>query len=332
MKLGKFFLEKWFFFIILVLTMVVADFILFSLSFPTPAILLITAVFLVGGFLDLLCECIPKARYYKILNRQLEELDKKYYIAEVIEPPQSVEGKLWAEVLSVAGKSMNDTIAGFEKSNEEYREYVELWVHEVKTPISGAKLICENQGYKNVMAELVKIENYVEQALFYARSGSVEKDYIIKKIELRPMIGELLKKNATSLIGNGVRPDLNVEGTVHTDSKWLIFILQQLLDNAVKYGGKTIGFSFEENVLSISDDGIGIPKQDLPRIFDRGFTGENGRTTAKSTGMGLYLCKSLCEKLGLELTADSDQGIPKTKMSIRFPENPFITFESNHDI
>ena len=146
---------------------------------------------------------------------------------------------------------------------------------------------------------------------------------MIKQIDLKKLIGDLLKKNASLLISNKIKVVPKAEGTVHSDSKWLTFILQQLIDNAVKYGAKTIYFDYADKTLTVKDDGISIPPQDLPRIFDRGFTGENGRATAKSTGMGLYLCKELCNKLGLDISASSHDG---AEFSIAFPENPYVTF------
>ena len=253
----------------------------------------------------------------------LDGLDEKYYISEVMDSPSFTEGRLMEEALRIAGKSMNDEIAAERKANREYREYVELWVHEIKTPISAAMLTCENQGYLGVSLELGRIERFVEQALFYARSSSVEKDYVIKQIDLGKLIGELLKKNAASLIANGIKVEPCAHGKVYSDSKWLLFILQQLLDNAVKYKAQTICFSFKDKTLTVKDHGIGIPSQDLPRIFERGFTGENGRITAKSTGMGLYLCKEMCGKLGLSISAASQNG---SEFSITFPENSYVTF------
>lgn len=132
----------------------------------------------------------------------------------------------------------------------------------------------------------------------------------------------MLKKNAPYLIANGIRVNPAADGEVYADSKWLIFILQQLIDNSIKYGATTISFTFTGNTLSVKDDGIGILPRDLPRIFERRFTGENGRKDAKATGMGLYLCKELCEKLGLAISAASVNG---TEFFITFPQNHHVT-------
>lgn len=246
----------------------------------------------------------------------------KFYISETMEPPPFADGKIFEEALRIACKSMNDELAAEWIANREYREYIELWVHEIKTPISAVMLICENKSCADVSLELAKVERLVEQVLFYARSNSVEKDYIIKQINPKKLIGDLLKKNAANLIANKIRAELPMDGEVLSDSKWLTFIIQQLLDNAIKYGAETVSFIFKDNILSVKDDGIGILPQDLPRVFERDFVGENGRNIAKSTGMGLYLCKILCEKLVLKITVKSEND---TEISITFPQNPYVT-------
>ncbi|AFL98956.1 signal transduction histidine kinase [Desulfitobacterium dehalogenans ATCC 51507] len=322
MQLRDFLRDKLLFIIMVLLTAGIGGFVLYALNDPPAAIIVVNVVYLSGSLAALLGEYLPKRAFYKELFSQLNDLDRKHYISEIMEAPTFYEGAALAEVLQAVGKSMNDEIGAHGRAIRDYRDYVELWVHEIKTPISAAKLICENNGYAKVSDEVDKIENYVEQALFYARSGSVEKDYVIRKTELKTLIAQLLKKNAGYLIANKVKINLQAEGMVYTDSKWLLFILQQLLDNAVKYGAQTIAFSFRDGVLTLKDDGIGIPPQDLPRVFERGFTGENGRITGKSTGMGLYLCQELCGKLGLTLSAAADEG---TEIAITFPRNSYVT-------
>jgi signal transduction histidine kinase len=159
--------------------------------------------------------------------------------------------------------------------------------------------------------------------LFYARSEAVEKDYLIRRLEIKDIVNGIVRKNAGRLIARRIKIEVSGSGEVYSDPKWLEFILQQLIDNSVKYGAKALAFEFAYHTLTVKDDGIGISQGDLPRIFEYGFTGENGRNTAKSTGMGLYLCKRLCDKLGIEITAASEGG---TSIAISFPENPYVTF------
>jgi len=322
MKLTAFLRDKLIFILITLATAGIGSFFLYAFHFSRSVILSLNLIYLCGSIAVLIREYLVRKTYYTELFTILDKLDKKHYISEVIEPSTFIDGKILAETLRIAGKSMHDEVAAERRANCEYREYVELWVHEIKTPISAIKLICDNNGYTNISGEVNKIEKYVEQALFYARAGLVEKDYIIKQINLKHLIGELLKKNAAYFIASGIQVNPYADGTVYADSKWLIFILQQLMDNSIKYEAKTVSFFFAENTLTIKDDGIGIPPQDLPRIFERGFTGENGRRHAKSTGMGLYLCKELCEKMNLDLSAISENG---TEIIITFPKNAYVT-------
>jgi signal transduction histidine kinase len=179
--------------------------------------------------------------------------------------------------------------------------------------------------------EIESIENYVEQVLFYARSNAVEKDYVIRKIKLEKPVYAALKRNSKLIIGAGISvtaQDLDFE--VFSDAKWLEFILSQMLINSVKYARDNearieISAASLENgcLLKISDNGIGIPEHDLPRIFDKGFTGTNGRLRGKSTGMGLYICNKLCERLGITLSAESSLGSGTTLLLV-FPKSSML--------
>lgn len=191
----------------------------------------------------------------------------------------------------------------------------------------------KNDVTKSIDEELDRVENYIEQALFYARSSTVEKDYYIKKVKLRDIANECIKKNKNSLIHERIQiniHDVNVE--VHTDSKWILFILNQIIQNSVKYKKHDTNLEIEmfakvnkENVVFyIKDNGIGIKKGEITRVFEKGFTGTNGRlSNKKSTGIGLYLCKNLCNKLGIaiELNSKQDEG---TEVRLVFPKNSYM--------
>lgn len=194
----------------------------------------------------------------------------------------------------------------------------------------------KNTATKSIEEELDKIENYIEQALFYARSSTVEKDYYIKKIYLEDIVNEVLKKNKTSLIQEKIIlniHDLDIE--VNTDSKWIVFILNQLIQNSCKYKKQEENCTIEiyakqgrENViLYIKDNGIGIKKEEITRVFEKGFTGTNGRlSNKKSTGIGLYLCKKLCNKLGIGIELNSVQG-EETKIRLVFPKGSYTNLK-----
>lgn len=274
-----------------------------------------------------------RKRYFAELLLQLEQLDKKYLISEVIERPVLTEDRIYYKLLKASGKSMMEQVSQSKREHKEYKEYIEQWIHDVKTPISAMKLLCENNKSdttRKLMAELEKVSHYTDQALYYARSENVEKDYLIKEVFLSEMIHAAIAENKQLLLQNHVSVVvMDCDYTVYTDEKWISFILNQLVANAVKYSVKQPKITFEADskqgqiVLIIRDNGVGISESDLPRIFEKGFTGENGRTRKSSTGIGLFLCKRLCEKLGIGIAVKSKprQG---TRVELYFPKGDFV--------
>ena len=322
----KMFLKNKMLFIILNIVIAAFSAVLLAVVDAKPFfILFVPCVFLGGCAAVVAIEFIIKNNWYKQLYNTLDSLDRKCLISEIVEEPVFYEGQMLYDILKTTNKAMNDEIALHRLSAAEYREYIELWVHEIKTPIAGAKLIGENMDNAAMLETLERIDRYVEQALFYSRSNNVEKDFIIKSIALKEMVSVMLRKNAKHLIANKVSVDIDgADGMVYTDTKWIDFILWQIIDNAIKYEGRNIKIYSEQNTNSTSlfvcDDGIGVPKHDLNRVFDKGFTGDNGRKYAKSTGIGLYLCKKLCIKLGLNISLHSEQG-KGTVIEIVFPKS-----------
>ena len=228
---------------------------------------------------------------------------------------------------------MLERINEVQRERKEYKEYIEQWIHEVKTPITAAKLICENNRSpftRELMAKLEDINRFTEQALYYARSEHTEKDYSVREISLNKVVHEAIADNKYLLRQNHVTITVDdMEHRVYSDDKWIRFILNQIISNAVKYHTDQPALHFfalkEKNqvILSVEDNGIGIPKSDLPRIFEKGFTGQNGRTIHSSTGIGLYLCRRLCDKLGIGIWAASKG--KGTTISLAFHTNDFIT-------
>ncbi|MDE6517562.1 MAG: sensor histidine kinase, partial [Acetatifactor sp.] len=185
------------------------------------------------------------------------------------------------------------------------------------------------EAFTDILQENRQIENYVDMVLYYARSEEVYKDYLIRKTCLEDVVYEVLDKNRLLLIQNQVQADVNCRDTVYTDRKWIAFIMNQMLLNSVKYRNKNpllrISTRRENNgiLLIFEDNGIGIRQEELPRIFDKGFTGSNGRDNQRSTGMGLYLCQKLCGRLGIGLSAESEYGAG-TKLYLEFPISNYI--------
>ena len=299
---------------------------LFSICFLIALPALALTIWFLAGYLI-------KARFYNTTMKTLEALDQKSLLPELLPYPSFLEGQLLYDILKAVGKDMNDHIGHHRRNAQDYREFVESWVHEVKTPIASMRLTLDNHPELAVLGfgdDLSQIEDYITQALFYARSGSVEKDYIIRPLSLDTVVNPVIRRNARTFIRNKIALEMNgLEHTVFGDAKWLEFIISQLVGNALKY----LDFSKAESprivilattshsevTLSITDNGMGIAPQDLPRVFDKGFTGKNGRLqNAKSTGIGLYLAKKLCDRLGLELRLSSEIG-RGTRASITFP-------------
>lgn len=281
---------------------------------------------------------LKRRKYFRELSRILERMDDRYLLGELMPDSVRLEDRLYRDMIRYSNKSVIERIRAVEKEKKEYREFIESLVHEIKAPITGVSLICENhkdEHTRRIREQNRKIENYVEMALYYARAGEVYKDYIIQKTDLRELVSAVLSKNKYDLIQNGVRAELNCSHFVYTDEKWISFILNQLILNSVKYKkGKTELLSVytsqqERSVkLTVEDDGVGIKKEDLSRVFDKGFTGSNGRKTAGATGMGLYLCKNLCDKLGIGISICSQEG-EGTRVCLEFPMGTYYAREKD---
>ena len=329
------------------------------LAYPVGIIvkIYIAVIVILVVAISIFVEYKKKKSFYDQLLKNMEDLKEKYLISEIIKTPNFVEGKILKEILQDTGKSMLENVNYYKNIQEDYKEYIELWIHEVKIPIAASKLMIENnkdivrrgneslessnqetydaQNKKEIIRsideELDKIENYTEQALYYARSSAVEKDYMITKTNLKEIVNNAILKNKSTLLNERVSLELkDLEKEVYTDSKWTIFIINQIIQNAIKYSKETEKkieiFSKEKSdkvILYIKDNGIGIKKGEITRVFEKGFTGENGRVIGKkSTGIGLYLCKKLCNKLGLGIELNSEQGIG-TEVKIIFPKNSY---------
>lgn len=223
------------------------------------------------------------------------------------------------------------------------RDYYSMWVHQIKTPISAMKLLlaaereelgqlmCDDEQSQYLLSdnmdsfedELFRIEEYVSMALQYQRVSSTENDFVLEKISLDGVIRDTIKKYAKIMIRRHI--GINYSGTkkqVYTDEKWLAFILEQILSNAIKYtpqGFVTIETAEEKDrfFITIKDTGIGIKAEDLPRVFEKGYTGYNGHADKKATGIGLYLCRQMADKLGHTIRMESEIG-KGTKVWIGF--------------
>ena len=310
---------------------------LFSVGNTFESIKIVVITWFIVLILFFTYEYKKRKSYFDEVLRAADNLDKKYLISEIIDKPPYIDAQPYYYLLKKSSKSMREEINIIKNQRKDYKEYIEQWIHEVKTPISSIKLIEENNKSnvsRQVLQQLENIDAYVEQALFYARSEDVEKDYLIKEISMQECVNKVIIRNKQLLILNRINIEIeNIDKTIYCDSKWLEFIINQIIINSAKYRTQkspTIKI-YTRDVkngiqLIIEDNGIGIPQNEISRVFEKGFTGNKGRINSKSTGIGLYLCKKLCDKLGLLISIDSKENT-YTKVMITFPKGSFCKFE-----
>jgi Signal transduction histidine kinase len=273
-----------------------------------------------------------KNAFYGELFQNLEELDKKYLITEMVRRPEFLEGQLLYDALYDIDKSMNERVGDMGCLVREFKDYVEMWIHEIKIPISALSLMNYNEKIDigSYRAQVAKISQYVEQILYYVRADAPQKDYLMKKCHLDQLINEVLLEHKEELIEGHFKIEKeNTEVTIVSDAKWIKFILGQIINNSVKYQKPVqsyLGFSVEEDSgmlrLSVEDHGLGICSGDIQRVFEKSFTGENGRKVTASTGMGLYICRKMCEKLGHRIWLESEEG-KFTRVTIEFGRDDY---------
>lgn len=312
--------------------------VLLAFKVNIEATLAITFTYFIGLITILIVDYIRKKTFYNNFKCKLDSLDQKYLIVEMLQDVYFLEGRILTDALYEIDKSMIEKINEYKMQVKDFKEYVELWIHEVKLPVASLTLMVHNQKgeqSKKLLSQLTRLDNYLEQILYYVRSENAEKDYLITKVNLSKVISNVALKNKDILLAKGIDfvvSDVDIE--VLTDSKWLEFIINQIVDNSIKYSKEKNAYikivAKEESEvigLIIYDNGKGISKSDLPRVFDKTFTGTNGRSkSAKSTGMGLYLCRELCNKLGHKIQIISEEG-KYTKVTILFDKNTFLQMD-----
>jgi len=297
-------------------------------------ILAISLVFWLMNGIVLLMDYFRKKKYYDEFLNNLELLDKKYLILETLSKPNFYEGEILQQSLYAINKSMVEEVRNRQREIDEVKDYIEMWIHEVKIPISSLTLLFHNhksEVNKTYLEQIRRLDNYIDQVLYYVRSNYLEEDFIIKKVRLDKVVSGVLLKNKDDLLENEIDLDVSLkEIFVYTDQKWLDFILNQIINNSIKYKRDNVdsvirisSFSDSEKIiLGIYDNGVGISVSDIPNIFKKCYTGKNGVNKVKSTGMGLYIADKLCHKLGHVLEVYSKQG-EYTEIRIVFGKNDF---------
>ena len=265
---------------------------------------LLGAVCLVSGFI----------RYYKRHREMLRILENVQILSGELEGGKTLAEEDLTAMVKKLKRLLDESETARRDDAKESMDYYTTWVHQMKTPISTMKMMLEGEDSeesRSLLSELFRIEQYAEMALSYIRLGEDSSDYVFREYDLDGIIRDSVRKYAPQFIRKKI--GLNYGGTdvkVLTDEKWLRFVIEQVLSNSIKYtreGSVTITVT-PEKVLKIADTGIGIAPEDVPRIFEKGFTGYNGRSDKKSTGLGLYLCKTACSRLSHKISAESEPG------------------------
>ncbi|MEA4922017.1 MAG: sensor histidine kinase [Eubacteriaceae bacterium] len=271
------------------------------------------ALSLFFGVVFLVCDFY---RYRKKLNI-LEQIRHSipYINMAYPEPSDDIETEYQA-IAGILLKNISETASKLDLKRTDMVDYYTMWVHQIKTPISALGLLLQSgdiPGKEEMKLELMRIEEYVNMLLQYLRLGSENTDFLFKEQPLDPIIKDILKKYSILFIKKKIKLDYtHIDKSVMTDEKWLSFIISQVISNSLKYtksGSISIYMDSErQDTLVIEDTGMGIRAEDLPRIFEKSFTGCNGRSEKKSTGIGLYLCRMAAEKLGHTIEAESELG------------------------
>lgn len=291
--------------------MAIFSLIFYLYSMPLDGILYAYVLYFVIVGITWVIDYTAYFRKMKTLEMQKKCIDFK--IDGLPEKMTFTEQK-YAELIKILFDDKQNLISKYDSALEEMTDYYTLWVHQIKTPISAMSLMlqCDGEADKSALKnELFKIDRYAELVLQYLRLESMSLDMKIERCNLDDIVNQAVKKYAPVFIYKNIAPHIeNTNITVITDEKWLSFIIEQILSNALKYTpSRTIKIYVEpEKTLVIEDTGIGISSEDLPRVFERGFTGYNGRTDKKASGLGLYLCKKTADKLNHTIKIESKLG------------------------
>ena len=275
------------------------------------AILYASMLCLTAGLLFEGVHLISYLRRHAEQQKRLQGLPVFY---SELPPPRTLAEKDLQEMVQKLGEQYTAVTTDWQRQQKESLDYYSAWVHQIKTPISSMKMILQQEDTEEnhlLSAELFRIEQYTEMALQYLRLDSKTNDFVFQQYDLDSIIRQAIRKYAPQFILRKIRLIYEpVSMTILTDEKWMLFLLEQLLSNAIKYtphGSVTISVT-PEKVLQVADTGIGIAPEDLPRIFEKGFTGYNGRADKKSTGLGLYLCQQAAKKISVSLSVTSEVG------------------------
>lgn len=292
------------------------------LKIPTLTIVTLAALYIVLCGTWLAISFIVIKRKLFRLEQLLQQIEKPYLVGEVLSKPSSFAEQQYYDIMRMISQ---DAISRVEKENREaheYKEFVEQWIHELKTPLTAMNLVLANDAdIRKLRRELKRLDNLTDHILHFARLQSIEKDKQFAYFQLAPLLNQAVKNQMDLLIAAKINVSVEGNATIFNDQKALQFIVNQFLINSAKYcPNSQVKMQISENAFVYEDNGIGIPKHELPRIFERGYTGTNGRKLGTSTGIGLYIVSSMCDELHIHLEVQSKLG-EFTRFTLEFPPN-----------
>ncbi|MBO4824654.1 MAG: sensor histidine kinase [Lachnospiraceae bacterium] len=248
-------------------------------------------------------------------------------VTDKLPSPESTLEQDYQNIIDHVIGELSEALTSHEKKMRDTTDYYSTWVHQIKTPIASMRLhlqTMDSDSSRNLLRNLASIETYVDMVMSYLRLQSEHTDYIIQKENIRDIVTTIVRKFKLDFIEKKLSLKMEVEDAyVLTDRKWVLIVIEQILSNCLKYtkeGYVRIAFKEDDSLLVIEDTGIGIDATNLPRIFERGYTGFNGRGEAHSSGIGLYLVKSICDNLKIDIRCESQENVG-TKMYLTFPKN-----------
>lgn len=274
-----------------------------AVMYPCALCLLFGAVFVVYD----MTKAYRRHKFFEELHRRNTEL------ISALPEPEGIVDSDYQQLISVLKEKIAEITAQTDSRIRDTVDYYTVWAHQIKTPIAAMRLTLQKEDVpeaRRLASELSRIEQYVEMVLVFVRLGSDYSDYVFARQDIDEIIRSSVKKFASEFIDRRIRLEYDsVDIQAVTDEKWFAFVVEQLLSNALKYTREgSIRIYSEGKVLCIKDTGIGIAPEDLPRVFDKGYTGCNGRTDRRASGLGLYLCRRICQNLGIDISISSTIG------------------------
>lgn len=280
------------------------------LQIPVATIVMIGASYLLLFCGWLVVSFRIEQRKLKRIEQLIQTLESPYLVGEVLPKPSSLTEKQYFELMKAISHDAITQVERVNKDAGDYKEYVEQWIHELKTPLTAMSLVLSNEpDVRKLRRELKRADNLTDTILHYARLQTLEKDKQLVQFDVAPLLNMAVKNQMDLLIAAKIQVQIEGDFSVYSDQKALQFIINQFLINSAKYSpASKVRICAAEHKLIYEDYGIGIPADELPRIFERGYTGTNGRTFGTSTGMGLYIVNKLCEELFIDINVESVVG------------------------